>query len=97
VIVGVVKDTFFQSFRQEIRAQVFYLYQNMTTGVSGIGVALIKVKGDPAEKPFKEAVAHIRKVWKSVNKATPFEFHFFDEALDAQSPSISWPAQGPPC
>ena len=56
----------------------------MTTDISGIDVALIQVKGDPAGKPFKEAVAHIEKVWKSVNTITPFEFHFLDEALDAQ-------------
>jgi putative ABC transport system permease protein len=84
VIVGVVKDTYFQSFRQEVRAQAYYLYPNTTTDVSGIDVVLIKVKGDPAGKPFKEAVAHIEKVWKSFNLATPFEFHFFDEALAAQ-------------
>jgi len=84
VIVGVVKDTFFQTFRQEIRAQVFRLYENLTTDVSGQDVALIQVKGEPGGKPFREAVAHIEKVWKSVNSITPFEFHFLDEALDAQ-------------
>jgi putative ABC transport system permease protein len=84
VIVGVVKDTYFQSFRQEVRAQAYYLYPNTTTDVSGIDVVLIKVKGAPAGKPFKEAVAHIEKVWKSFNPATPFEFHFLDEALTAQ-------------
>jgi putative ABC transport system permease protein len=84
VIIGVVKDTFFQSFRQEIRAQVYALYKNTTADVSGIDVALIKVKGDPAGRLFKEAIAHIEKVWKSVNTVAPFEFHFLDEALDAQ-------------
>ena len=84
MIVGIVKDTFFLSFRQEIMAQAYYLYQNMTTDISGIDVAFIQVKGDPAGKPFKESVAHLEKVWKSVNSNTPFEYHFLDEALDVQ-------------
>jgi len=84
VIVGVVKDTYFQSFRQEVRAQAYYLYENMTTGVSGTDVAFIQIKGDSGGSVFKETVAHIEKVWKSVNTITPFEFHFLDEALDAQ-------------
>ncbi len=84
VIVGVVKDTYFQTFRREIRAQVFARYKDMIKDVSGTDVVLIKVKGDPAGNPFKEAVAHIEKVWKSVNTITPFEFHFLDAALDAQ-------------
>jgi putative ABC transport system permease protein len=84
IIVGVVKDTYFQSFRQETRAQVYYLYPNMTTDVSGVDVVLIKVKGGPAGRPFKEAVAHIENVWKSFNPATPFEFGFLDEAIAAQ-------------
>jgi len=84
VIVGVVKDTYFQSFRQEVRAQAYAPYENMTTDISGIDVALIRVKGGPAGTPFKDAVAHIEKVWRSVNTITPFEFHFLDEALDAQ-------------
>jgi len=83
VVVGIVKDTFFQSFRQEVRPQVYYLYPDMAADVSGLDVVFVRVKGDPAGKPFKEAVAHIEKVWKSVNTITPFEFHFLDEALDA--------------
>jgi putative ABC transport system permease protein len=84
VIVGVVKDTYFQSFRQEVRAQVYYLYPDMIANTSGVDIVLVKVKGDPAGKPFQEAVAHIKKVWESVNTITPFEFHFLDKALDAQ-------------
>ncbi|HDT13014.1 MAG TPA: FtsX-like permease family protein, partial [Candidatus Aminicenantes bacterium] len=83
-IVGIVKDTYFQSFRQETRAQAYYLYPNMTTDVSGVDVVLIKVKGDPAGGPFKQAVAHIEKVWKSFNPSTPFEFGFLDAAIAAQ-------------
>ncbi len=84
VIVGVVKDTYFQTFRQEVRAQAYYRYENMTTDVSGLDVAFIQVKSNPAGKAFKETIAQIEKVWKSVNTATPFEFHFLDQALDAQ-------------
>ena len=83
-VVGVVRDTYFQSFRQETRAQVYYLYPNMTSDVSGVDVVLIKVKGNPAARPFKEAVAHMEKVWKTFNPATPFEFGFLDEAIAAQ-------------
>jgi putative ABC transport system permease protein len=83
-IVGIVKDTYFQSFRQETRAQAYYLYSNMTTDVSGVDVVLVRVKGGPAGTPFKEALAHIEKVWKSFNPATPFEFGFLDEAIAAQ-------------
>jgi putative ABC transport system permease protein len=84
VIVGIVKDTYFQSFRQEIRAQAFARYKDLTSDISGTDVAFIKVEGDPAGKPFKEALTHIEKTWRSVNSVTPFEFHFLDQALDAQ-------------
>jgi putative ABC transport system permease protein len=84
VIIGVVKDTCFQTLRQEVRAQAYVRYKDMINDISGMGVALIKVKGDPIGKPFKEAVAHIEEVWKSVNVIAPFEFHFLDAALDAQ-------------
>jgi putative ABC transport system permease protein len=84
IIVGIVRDTYFQNFRQETRAQAYYLYPNMTTDVSGVDVVLVKIQGDPTGKPFKEAVAHIEKVWKSFNTATPFEFGFLDEAIAAQ-------------
>jgi putative ABC transport system permease protein len=84
VIVGIVKDTFFRSLRQEIMPQAYYRYSNMIKDVSGLDVILIKVKGDPAGRPFRKAIDHIEKVWKNVNMITPFEFHFLDEALDAQ-------------
>ena len=84
VVVGVVKDTYFQSFRQDVWAQAYYPYNNMTSDVSGIDVAFIQINSDPTGKAFKETLAHIEKVWKSVNTITPFEFHFLDQALDAQ-------------
>ena len=84
VVVGVVKDTFFQTLRQEIRAQAYYLYRDMAADVSGQDIVLIHVKGGPDGRPFREAVAHIKTVWKSVNVNTPFEYHFLDEALDSQ-------------
>jgi putative ABC transport system permease protein len=84
VIVGVVKDTYFQSFRQETRGQAYFLFRDMAADVSGVDVVLIRVKGGPAGAPFKAALAHIEKVWKSFNPATPFEFGFLDEAIAAQ-------------
>jgi len=84
VIIGVVKDAYFQTFRQEVRPQAYRLYRSTATDISGTDVAFIQLKGDPAGKAFQETVAHIEKVWKSVNTAAPFEFHFLDQALDAQ-------------
>ena len=86
-IVGVVKDTYFWSFRQDVRAQAFCLYRDMTADISGIDTVLIKVKGDPSAKPFREAIEHIERTWNSLNTITPFEYHFLDEALEAQSMS----------
>jgi ABC-type antimicrobial peptide transport system permease subunit len=83
-IVGVVKDSYFQSFRRELMPQVFYLFRNLPAQSSDLGVILIRVKGAVAGRPLSDVIAHIGKVWTSVNTSAPFEFHFFDQTLAAQ-------------
>jgi len=84
IIIGVVKDTYFQPFRQELWGQAFYLYTDYVQDNSGIDIVLIRVKGGPGGAPFKDAVAHLEKVWKSVNTFAPFEYHFLDRTIEAQ-------------
>jgi len=84
VIVGVVRDTYFQPFRQTLRGQVYYLYRDYVNDNSGLDVALIRVQGAPGGAPFKDAVAHVEKAWKSVNAFAPFEYRFVDQAVEAQ-------------
>jgi len=83
-IVGVVKNSFFQNFRQELRPQVYYLFKDLPAESSDLGVILIRVKSAAAGRPLSDVIAHIEKVWTSVNTSAPFEFHFFDQTIEAQ-------------
>jgi len=83
-IVGVVKDSYFQTFRQELRPQVYYLFKDLPAQTSDLGVILIRVKGAAAGRPLSDVIAHIEKVWTSVNTSAPFEFHFLDQTIAAQ-------------
>ena len=84
MIVGVVKNSLFQNFRQELRAQVFYLFRDLPAESSDSGVVLIRVEGVATGRPLSDVIAHIEKVWTSVNSSAPFEFHFLDQAIEAQ-------------
>ena len=80
MIVGVVKNTFFQSFHQALRPQVFSLLKNYSEDCES-AVVLIRVRGGV---PLNDAITHIQKVWNSVNFYAPFEYHFLDQQIEAQ-------------
>jgi len=79
-IVGIVKNTIFQSLRQELRPEVFGLIDDLAKD-SSEGTVFIRIKGG---MPLPAAIAHIRNVWNSVNFYAPFEYHFLDQQIDAQ-------------
>ena len=83
-IVGVVKNSFFHNFRQELRGQVFYLFRDLPAESSDSGVVLIRVQGAAAGRQLSGVISHIEKIWTSVNSSAPFEFHFLDQAIEAQ-------------
>jgi ABC-type antimicrobial peptide transport system permease subunit len=77
-IVGIVKDVQFMSLRNQNEGQVFYIipdYRNQQ--VADFGVILVKIKGD-----IPSAISFIEDEWNEYNPATPFEYHFLDEAVD---------------
>ncbi len=82
-IVGVVKNTIFQTLHLELRPQVFYLFNDIPKESSN-GTVLIRIKGDRAGVPLSAVIAHIRKVWNSVNISAPFEYQFLEQEIEAQ-------------
>jgi putative ABC transport system permease protein len=79
-IVGIVKNTVFHSLRQELRPQVFYLFDDLAADDAD-GTVFIRVKGG---SPLPAVIAHIRKVWNRINSYAPFEYHFLDQQIAAQ-------------
>jgi putative ABC transport system permease protein len=79
-IVGIVKNTYFQSLRQDLRPEVFYLIGDLAED-SSEGTVFIRVKGG---MPLPAVITHIQKVWNSVNFNAPFEYHFLDQQIEAQ-------------
>jgi putative ABC transport system permease protein len=85
-IVGVVKNTFYHSLRTVLRPQVFYLFTNLPRQTFS-GVVLIRVKDldrQQSASHLPDVIAHVEKVWGSVNSFAPFEYHFLNETIDAQ-------------
>ncbi len=71
-IIGVVKDFNFMSMREQVKPAVLrYRPQSY--------LLYVKTEGRQAE----QAVAAVRKVWKSYNPGFPFEYSFLDERFDA--------------
>jgi len=83
-IVGVVRDSHFQTFRLEQPAQVYYLFRDLPAESADAGVVLIRVKGAAAAGGLSDVVAHVKNVWESVNATAPFEYGFFDQVIAAQ-------------
>ena len=82
-IVGVVKNTYFQSMKEPLRAKVYFLFTDLPNESFG-GVILIRVKGGQGTKSrMQDVIAHIGGVWKEMNTFAPFEYHFLDETVDA--------------
>jgi len=79
-IVGIVKNTYFESLRQALRPEVFYLINGLAEDSSDATV-FIRVQGG---MPLPAAITHIQKVWNSVNLHAPFEYHLLDQQIAAQ-------------
>jgi putative ABC transport system permease protein len=76
LIIGVAKNTQFQSFRFKEDPRLFYVSGLAEANDSG----LILIKIDSARIP--EALAHIRSVWEEFNPISPFEFRFLDDVYE---------------
>jgi putative ABC transport system permease protein len=71
-IIGVVKDFNFMSMREQVKPAVLrYRPQSY--------LLYVKTEGRQAQ----QAVAAVRKLWKSYNPGFPFEYSFLDERFDA--------------
>jgi putative ABC transport system permease protein len=76
LIVGVARNTQFQSFRFKEEPRLFYVSD--MAEANDMGIILVKIDG--ARSP--EALAHIRSVWEEFNPISPFEFRFLDEVYE---------------
>lgn len=75
-IVGVVKNAQFQSFRFKEDPRFFYIAE--MGSADDMGLVLVKIDGSRV----REAIAHLRRVWKEFNPVSPFEYRFLDETYD---------------
>ncbi len=82
-IVGIVKNTVFQTLRQELQPQVFHLFNDFNEE-SPNGTVLIRLKSGQTGMPLSPVIDHIRRVWNGININTPFEYQFLDQQIEAQ-------------
>ncbi len=71
-VVGIYKDVYNESFRQEITPSVLINYRMMLHKV------IIKING----LNKKETIKHIEKVWNEIVPDVPFTYNFLDEKYD---------------
>ncbi len=81
-IVGIVKNTYFQSMRNSLKPQVYYLFTSLPEQTFG-GVVLIKVTARTS-RSLQDVISFIEKLWSEVNSFAPFEYHFLDDTIKAQ-------------
>jgi putative ABC transport system permease protein len=72
-IVGVIRDTYFQSLHEKIKPQLFHLYRDESAD-SYFSALFFKISGDT-----KEALTHVENIWFKNNPGIPFEYHFLDQ------------------
>jgi putative ABC transport system permease protein len=81
VVIGIVKDAYFRSLKQQIEPQIQYLYADLDTQeMNEYGVILVRIKGGQ----IPEAIALLEKTWKKMEIDYPFEFGFLDQSVDDQ-------------
>ena len=76
IIIGVVGDAHFKTFRREVEPQVFSLITD-TSQVGSRGVVLIKTSG----RNNAAVIGLIEELWKEINPRTPLQYGFLDEAM----------------
>ncbi|MFC1725285.1 ABC transporter permease [candidate division KSB1 bacterium] len=84
-IIGITKNTQFQSFRLKYPPQAFHLLTDIGNQAFEGGV-FIKVKipnGLEKRNSLTASITHIRNVWVEVNSLAPFEYHFLDETIES--------------
>jgi putative ABC transport system permease protein len=80
-VVGVVRDTFFESVAVPVRPMLFMLAADPTGAFSGgIDNLSIRLEGED----LRGALAGIDDVWRAVLSNDPIVRHFLDEDFDAQ-------------
>ncbi len=78
-IVGVVKNAYFRSRQYEVVPEIYRLIPDFNSGELNLfGVIFIKIRGGS----IKEGISAGEDMWKAVNPNYPFEYHFFDAAVD---------------
>lgn len=76
-IIGVMKDTLFQSLHVKVSPHLFLRTKDWSNCTSH-GAVLVRTQGLNTTKTIK----NINKVWKDFNPETPFEYSFMDQAYD---------------
>jgi len=85
-IIGIVRNTHFQSFRLKYPPQVFHLFTNINDQAFE-GAVLINVRipdSSSRSKILSTALSRIEAIWKEVNTLAPFEYQFLDETIESQ-------------
>ena len=78
-IVGVVRNAHFRSRQYEVVPEVYRLIPNYNSGELNLfGVLFMKLKGGN----ITGGISAVENMWKEVNPNYPFEYHFFDAAVD---------------
>lgn len=76
-IIGVIKDFHFKSLHDEIEPMI--LWPNTTRNFRGFSYLTIRLKSGN----LLDTMRSIESLWKKHSPDHPFEYHFFDETLDA--------------
>ncbi|MBN1352788.1 ABC transporter permease [candidate division KSB1 bacterium] len=76
-IVGVMQNAYFSSLHRKIEPQVYHVLTNAINS-QVCGAMLVKVNGSK----IAAGLSSIEKIWQAENPNSPFEFQFFDEAID---------------
>jgi putative ABC transport system permease protein len=76
VIIGVVKNVQFLSFRFEEDPRLYY--NSGMDSANDMGLVLVKIDGSR----IHEVLAHIRRVWEEFNPVSPFECQFLDDTYN---------------
>jgi putative ABC transport system permease protein len=85
-IIGIARDTQFQSFKLQHPPQIVQLLTNIPEQAPE-GAVFIRVKTDDSQNTgqvITAALSHIKSMWNEVNSTAPFEYHFLDETIESQ-------------
>jgi putative ABC transport system permease protein len=70
-VIGIIKDSNFESLKNEIRPLVFFLHPNQR---------FLHVRIEPGN--YAQTIASLEKVWKQQTSEIPFSYSFLDETYD---------------